>query len=278
MTSTDIIPDSNDIALGAGWGKLESFRGENFRWVANDAVVHLATVKRVDHQVSIHLEPGPGVGLKRFTLKILDAQGEKVGELDVKGRQTLGLLLPADSPRVHALSLHVDDGGQTSPGDPRVLNFRVFKISVTRLPSDVIVPGCGYRLGSGWYPLERFNNESFRWVNNDAVIQATVGATIPLQLEVEAGPGLDFKPFVLSALDQRGGKIATVQIRGRELIEIPLPDGVALPTTLRLHVDGGGKTSGADLRIMNFRVFEANPADFAGSSPRAKEDLAAVPS
>jgi hypothetical protein len=69
-----------------------------------------------------------------------------------------------------------------------------------------------------------------------------------------------------------------VQIRGRELIEIPLPDGVALPTTLRLHVDGGGKTSGADLRIMNFRVFEANPADFAGSSPRAKEDLAAVPS
>jgi hypothetical protein len=277
MTSTDIILDSNDIALGAGWGKLESFRGESFRWVANDPVVHIATVKRVDHQVSIHLEPGPGVGLKRFTLKVLDAQGEKVGELDVKGRQTLGFLLPADSPRVHALHLHVDEGGQTSPNDPRVLNFRVFKIAVTRLPSDVVVPGSGYRLGSGWYPLERFNNESFRWVNNDAVVQATSEAKKPLQLEVEAGPGLDFKPFVLTALDQRGGKIASVQIRGRELIEIPLPEGVVLPTTLRLHVDGGGKTSSNDNRIMNFRVFEANPADFAGAPPRSKDDDAAAP-
>jgi hypothetical protein len=274
MTTTDIIPDSNDIALGKNWGKLEAFRGESFRWVANDAVVHIATVKRVDHQVSIHLEPGPGVGLKRFTLKVLDAEGDQVGELDVKGRQTLGFLLPADSPRVHALSLHVDEGGKTSPNDPRVLNFRVFKITVTRMPSDVVVPGSGYRLGSGWYPLERFNNESFRWVNNDAVIQATSDAKKALQLEVEGGPGLDFKPFVLHALDQRGGKIASLQIRGREFIEIPLPDGVVLPTTLRLHVDGGGKTNSSDNRIMNFRVFEANPAEFADAPPRSKEDLA----
>jgi hypothetical protein len=91
-------------------------------------------------------------------------------------------------------------------------------------------------------------------------------------LEVEAGPGLDFKPFMLDALDLRGGKIASIQVRGRESVEIPLPQGVALPTTLRLHVDGGGKTSANDNRIMNFRVFEANPAEYAAAPAEKPEE------
>jgi hypothetical protein len=254
----DIIPTTNDVALGSGWGRLEIYRGESFRWVSNDAVVYVATLRRIDHQVQIHVEPGPGVGLKPFKLQIIQGGGVHA-TLDVKGRQPMSFVLPAGEPAVHALTLHTEDGGKTSPNDPRVLNFRLFKIAVSRMSADVLPAGAGYKLGTGWYPLETFNGESFRWVNNDAAVEAGASAKRALRLEIEPGPGFDMQPFKLHVLDQMGAPLAAFDVRARQFIELNVPDDVVLPTTLRLHVEGGGKTSPGDSRIMNFRVHEYDP-------------------
>jgi hypothetical protein len=254
----DIIPTTNDVALGSGWGRLEVHRGETFRWVSNDAIVYVATLRRVDHQVQLQLEPGPGVGLKPFNLQVLDG-AENRAKLSIRGRQPAVFVLPAGEPAVHALTLHTDDGGKSSPNDSRVLNFRVFKIAVSRLAGDVLPPGSGYKLGTGWHQLETFNGESFRWVNNDAVIEASASAKHGLRLELEPGPGFDMKPFTLHVLDSTGKPLATSEVRTRQHVEIELPKKVTFPTTLRLHVEGGGKTSPGDNRIMNFRVLEFDP-------------------
>jgi hypothetical protein len=254
----DIIPTTNDVALGSGWGRLEIHRSESFRWVSNDAIIYIATLRRVDHQVQIQVEPGPGVGLKPFKLNVMEG-GKPLAKLDVKGRQPASFVIPAGEPAVHALTLHTDDGGKSSPNDPRVLNFRVFKVVVSRMSSDVLPSGSGYKLGTGWYPLETFNSESFRWVNNDAAIEASASAKRELRLEVEPGPGVDMKPFMLHVLDQTGVPLATYDVRARQLVEIVVPDELAFPTTLRLHVEGGGKMSAGDSRIMNFRVHEYDP-------------------
>ncbi len=255
----DIIPTTNDIALGTGWDRLETYRGENFRWISNDAILHVAVLKRIEHQILLQIEPGPGVGLKPFTLKVLDESGATISDIDVKGRQTVSFSLPISGPRVFSLKLHTADGGKTAPNDPRVLNFRVFKVEIKRLPADVVVAGSGLRLGSGWYPLETFGGESFRWVNNDAVIEVGADAPRNIELELEPGPGLDLKPFTLTVFDQAGNQVQSSPVSGRVPLTIKLPPTLRLPTSIRLHVDGGGKSSNHDARIMNFRVFEANP-------------------
>jgi hypothetical protein len=252
---TDIIPTTNDVALGSGWGRLETYRGEVFRWVANDAIVYVATLKRVDHQVQIHIEPGPGVGLKPFQLHVFD--GDAIAaELNVKGRQSVSVMLPAGEPTVHKLRLHTAEGGKAAPNDARILNFRILRIAVARQAAEVVPVGSGYKVGTGWYPLETFNGESFRWVNNDAMLEAGAAAIPELQLEVEPGPGFGMSPFVLQVFDQAGAPVGSFEVKQRQLIEIKLPSEVKLPTNLRLHVEGGGRMSSGDNRIMNFRILE----------------------
>ncbi len=252
------IVTGNGIALGPGWGRLETHRGESFRWVSNDAVFYIAALRKVDHQVQLQIEPGPGVGLRPFKLKIIgDPGGELVAEVPVKGRHTVTFTLPAsEKPSIHSLKMHTDDGGNPSPGDARVLNFRLFKMSVNQMPGDVLPPGRGYRLGIGWYPLETFGGESFRWVNNDALIEAMPAVSGPLDLEIESGPGFELGPFRLQVYDSANSPIATFDVKKRQSITISIPSGVKLPTFIRLHVEGGGKTTSQDKRVMNFRVFE----------------------
>jgi hypothetical protein len=208
--------------------------------------------------VQIQIEPGPGVGLKPFSLDIVEG-GTLRAKLEVKGRQPVAFVLPASEPAVNALTFRTEDGGRSSPNDSRVLNFRVFKIAVSRMSSDVLPSGSGYKLGRGWYPLETFNGESFRWVNNDAAIEASASAKRALRLEIEPGPGVDMKPFSLQVLDQAGAPLDTFEVKTRQHVEIAVPEDIAFPTTLRLHVEGGGKMSSGDSRIMNFRVHEYNP-------------------
>jgi hypothetical protein len=251
----DIVA-GNDIALGPGWDRLETHRGESFRWVNNDAVLYVATLKRLDYQLVVQVEPGPGVGLRPFTLRALEGEAKQLADALVKGRQQAVLTIPSSELKVHTLTLHTNEGGKAAPNDPRVLNFRVFKMSLNQMPGDVIKPGAGFSLGTGWYPLESFSGETFRWVNNDAIVELSTAATGPLELELEPGPGVEQGVFDLTVLDSAGAKFQTIPIKARERISIAIPPDMSRPTAIRLHVDGGGKTTSEDKRVMNFRVFE----------------------
>ena len=114
------------LELGTGWGPLETYRGEHFRWVENDAQIFVTADKPGDIELSLAVEAGPGVGGKCL-LKALDASGRQAAAIPVKGRETVTLFLPVESGKPNAFRLHVDGGGKRIASDPRVLNFRVFQ-------------------------------------------------------------------------------------------------------------------------------------------------------
>ncbi len=259
----DILTPANNTSLGSGWFPLETYRAESFRWVMNDAEIYVAALRNVKHYLQIHLEPGPGLNLKPFELLIKE-NADTLGRTTVKGRQMISVDLPATEPRVRKLTLHVEGGGKPAPNDARVLNFRIFKVSFIPALVDVLPPELSAKLGSGWYPLETFNGETFRWAGEDAKVSiAEPGGAKSLLLDVEPGPGVNSKPFVLRVLNDSGVQVTEAQIKTRQVIEIPL-DGTA---SLTLHAEGGGKQIGSDKRIMNFRVFQ-NSADL---KPPAKQ-------
>jgi hypothetical protein len=251
----DILTPANNTSLGAGWFPLETYRAESFRWVMNDAEIYVAALRNVKHFLQIHLEPGPGLNLKPFELLIKDS-GDTLARATVKGRQMISVELPAGEPKVRKLLLHIEGGGRPAPNDARVLNFRVFKVTFMPALIDVLSPELSAKLGSGWYPLETFNGETFRWAGNDAKITiGDAGGANTLVLEVEPGPGVGSKPFVLRVLNDAGVQVSEAEVKTRRAVTVPLNGAVSLT----LHAEGGGKKIGSDERIMNFRVFQHSP-------------------
>lgn len=263
----DILTPANNTSLGAGWFPLETYRAESFRWVTNDAEIYAASLRNVKHYLNIHLEPGPGLNLKPFELLVKE-NDDTLARTTVKGRQMVSIELPAAEPAVRKLLLHVEGGGKAAPNDTRVLNFRVFKLTFVPAPIDVLPPELGAKLGSGWYPLETFNGETFRWAGEDAKVTISdPGGAKSFLIEVEPGPGVNSKPFVLRVLNDSGVQVTEANVKARQVVEIPL-DGSA---SLTLHAEGGGKQIGSDKRIMNFRAFQ-NSMDF---KPPAKQAVSA---
>jgi hypothetical protein len=125
----DIVHGSG-LQLGSGWGALETFRNETFRWVENDAQILITASQPGDATVVALVEPGPGVGGGAFLLKALDAAGRQVNAVKVTGRRSVELFLPVVPGKPNEFRLHVDGGGERTPQDPRILNFRVLRIEV----------------------------------------------------------------------------------------------------------------------------------------------------
>ena len=82
-----------NLQLGDGWGVLETFQNETFRWVDNDAHIVVAADQGGSYVLSMILEPGPGVGSKPFLLKVLDAGGRQVSAEPVQRRESVNFIL-----------------------------------------------------------------------------------------------------------------------------------------------------------------------------------------
>ena len=128
FTAHDIVRGS-EIRLGSGWGVLETFHAETFRWVDNDAQILITPQKAGDLALSLVVEAGPGVGGKCL-LKALDSTGRQVAAARVNGRAPVKLFVPVEAGKTNEFRLHVDGGGKKAPNDPRVLNFRVFEVKL----------------------------------------------------------------------------------------------------------------------------------------------------
>jgi len=94
-TSSDIVRGPG-VRLGSGWGTLETFHNETFRWVENDAQIFITSDKPGPIAISLLVEPGPGVGGKAFLLRALDASGRQVEAVLVDGRRATKLFLPVE--------------------------------------------------------------------------------------------------------------------------------------------------------------------------------------
>ncbi|HET9393755.1 MAG TPA: hypothetical protein VFO29_09605 [Candidatus Rubrimentiphilum sp.] len=251
----DIIAESPDLALGRGWYPVESFAGTRFRWASNDAELLVVALQPVRHALVLTLEPGPGVGLKPFTLQVMES-GKEIARADVRGKQPIRIELPPAGPKIYRLIFHVEGGGRTIANDARILNFRVFEAAVQRADRDVLP--ADMELGTGWHPIEKHGDASFRWVSNDAKVTiSNPDGTKHLDLDLQSGPGLENKPFVLHVLQKTGNdtKLVTdVQVTDRQRVDVPIPKGERVELILR--VDSKGHKTPGDPRELNFRVFQ----------------------
>jgi hypothetical protein len=250
----DVLPPTRDIALGPNWFPLERDETSVFRWAENDAVIHVAALVPCSHVLRLVLEPGPGAARKGLTLTARLLAAEVLRSTQLAGKSAVPIELPPSRPRVYSVELHADGGGARCPGDPRILNFRLFEAALER-HADVMPPWA--KPAKGFYELESFGQRTFRWVNNDAVVMLHAERGAELSFDVEPGPGLNGAPFTLEIRLPGGELLAAPQIASATRVCIPLA-GLSGADRLTLRVAGGGKYVPGDPRIMNFRVFAAS--------------------
>ena len=258
----DIVQKGGGISLGRGWYAYETYKGRSFRWVDNDATF-IVDSKGPIAKIAIVLEAGPGVGSTgAFTLDVLGQNGSVVAQAQVRGGQPVRFDLPAQAGK-NTYRLHVAGGGKKIATDPRVLNFRVFRIADASTDTALgaghpdIVSGSDVRLGAHWYPLEQYAGETFRWVDNDAqiIVTSDTAQDRRLKLVAAAGPSIQSPANFLVALNGSDGRLlqaGKIKARGFVYFDLPLKPG---SNTFSLHVNSTGKTAPNDARVLDFRVF-----------------------
>ena len=139
---------------------------------------------------------------------------------------------------------------------------------VTAVPpgNDVFDAAAGILPGFGWYGLESFRGEIFRWARQDAelVVRRGPGGEARLAMHIEPGPEVGWKSFDLE-IREGGETIAKARVGKLQRLEIPLllPAGTHV---LSMHVEGGGRPAGSDPRTLYFRLFWCG---WSGAEPTA---------
>ena len=257
----DIVAKGGDISLGRGWYRYETYKGRSFRWVDNDATF-VVDSKGPIAKLAVTLEPGPGLPSTAFTLDVLGLDRRVIAQAPVSGRQRVRFDLPAQIGK-NAYVLHVVGGGKKIATDPRILNFRVFRIADAATDTTIgaghpdITTGSGLRLGTNWYPLEQYSGETFRWVDNDAqiIVTSDTAQDRRLKLVAAAGPSIRSPANFLVALNDADGHLlqaGKIKARGFVYFNLPLKPGT---NTFTLQVDSTGKKAPNDPRVLDFRVF-----------------------
>jgi hypothetical protein len=262
--AADAIAAGNDgaLSLGSNWGPYETYHGASFRWVDNDAEIVLHG-RGGEARVEIACEGGPSLGQRSFALRVLDNARRQVDHVvcDGAGRRT-EMLLPAGGGEARFV-LHADGGGKRVPGERRILNFRVFSIGAQRAGdsvADIVDPRKGVRLGEGWYPVERYKGQTFRWMQNDGKMFVSAGgaAHATLRMLLEVGPSVGSRQDAITVRDARGRTLLRTTLVGRGVVTVPLDQLGSGESEVVIAAAGANKRVPHDPRILNLRLFDAS--------------------
>ncbi|MDQ6942990.1 MAG: hypothetical protein M3169_10830 [Candidatus Eremiobacteraeota bacterium] len=259
--AADAIAGGNGgtLSLGSNWGAYETYRGISFRWIDNDAEFILRGATG-EARVAIACEGGPSLGRRSFALRVLDASRRQVDHVMCDGPDRRAeMLLPVDN-RESRFVLHVDGGGKRIPGTGRVLNFRVFSIYDARGGSGGdVVDGRGVRLGAGWYPVEHYMGQTFRWMHNDGRLFVSVDRAQHgvLRLLLEVGPSIGARQAAVTVRDGRGRTLVRTTLVGRGVVTLPLQQLPPGEDELVIGAAGANKHVPRDPRILNLRLLSA---------------------
>lgn len=154
---------------------------------------------------------------------------------------------PLPAPDNRLVSAYLDSFGYEDPSESGAASV------------DVVTPGEGLALGSGWYPVEDAAREPFRWVNNDAgvIVNQRDAAQRTLRIDFEPGPSLGLSGGTLTLVDDQGHVVATRALKGpRQVWAVSVPFTSRSVAAFRLKVEGGsGLSVPNDARVLNLRVF-----------------------
>jgi hypothetical protein len=260
--AADAVKSGNagTVSLGSNWGAYETYRGASFRWVDNDAEIVLRGAAGVA-RVTIACEGGPSLGQRTFALRVLDAQHRQVDHVVCDGPDRRPeMLLPAGRGDTR-YTLHVDGGGKPVPGERRILNFRVFSLDDGRGggTADVVDPRSGIRIGDGWFPVERFKGQTFRWMANDGrlFVSADRAMRATLRLLLEVGPSVGSRQADVTIRDRRGRTLLRTTLSGRGVVSVPLQLDQG-DNEIVIGVASRNARVPNERRILNLRLFGAS--------------------
>jgi hypothetical protein len=124
----DVVVGSRGLSLGDGWYGAEIYQAEGFRWVNNEAQI-LISEGFSGKRLLFDVEPGPAISELPMWLEITDQDGHEIARYEVAARMRFILDVPENIP--HMLKLRAANASdRAGAADPRVLNFRVFQVSV----------------------------------------------------------------------------------------------------------------------------------------------------
>jgi hypothetical protein len=123
----DIVSPADGIRIGQGWYPFEVYGGQQFRWIDKEAELILDSAAGAA-SLAFDLEAGPGAAGKPLRVSFMNETGASVAAADVSRRKTLEIRLPLSPSSQSRYRIHIDGGGAPIPGDPRILNVRVFRI------------------------------------------------------------------------------------------------------------------------------------------------------
>lgn len=117
------------IFIGSGWyGPEQDEWGRHFRWVNSDAEIIITKPTGEKRNLQLEVEPGPGMAQKPFVLRLLDEEERVVADASITSEQRIEFILPVEQGDGAVFKLSTTDGGTLIEGDPRILNFRVWRI------------------------------------------------------------------------------------------------------------------------------------------------------
>jgi len=131
LSPGDVAAPETGVLFGKGWLPVERYtRQEPFRWAGQLSELLLRRPPDGAAALEIDLEPGPGTGGEPLDLEVVGAAHQTVARVSTDRRSRLRLPLAPPYPEVLSFRVH----GPSCPTvrDPRVLNFRVFRLEWVR--------------------------------------------------------------------------------------------------------------------------------------------------
>ena len=165
------------------------------------------------------------------------------------------------SPLQHVLQFYRDAGGLVQALGKAMLHRSRSKLFVKKTPfgHEVFDTVHGVAPGAGWYDLEHFAGETFRWsdgARSELIVAAPHGGIVHLAIQIEPGPGVGSAAFELQVRDEAGEMLSRTVVERLRYLELDLTCKAGRTNVFTLSAAGGGRPCpNGDPRILNFRVY-----------------------
>lgn len=266
-------PINDNIEIATYWqpeGGLQVFR-----WVSDARIgkVLIDIKSRAANSNYIYIcgAAGPSVDHKPLSITVTDVNKKAVSSF-IMSTQACHWLNISQYTAPFSIE-HAEEGKIISYIDNRKLVYRLFHIGLSSTPSvhelpqehllaeDIVSDQSSNNsgillLGQNWFPFEKFNGESFRWVNNGALLKLkNVNTSGALAIDVELGPSAGH-PIVIQIRDRSGKNLGSCQVDRRKLCIIPIKFEEIIENHLEIVSNAASLPIKTDPRILNFRVFK----------------------
>lgn len=241
LSPGDIAPPGSGILFGKGWLPMERYTAqEPFRWAGENAELLIDQPPAQVSGLVVDLEPGPGTGNAPLDLEVFGQDFRVLAHVTVDRRSRLRLPLSGAVPS--RLWFRVHSGNLPTDRDPRIMNFRAFRVDWEKRASS--------RNGSDsatLRPLGKHNLAVTSWFAMQHVIDrlAKGGRLVPLTVPVSPRMRRMLKSYV----EWRGfagmARNAVPYVRRRMSFQAAARHGEDI------FAPGSGLTSGTGWRMLD---------------------------